>query len=282
METTLYADVLFFVNFSMDFLSIWASSRLCSLDRRAGRMASGAAVGALYGVVAVVTGLSGIFAYISAAAVSVLMAMISFGLPSGIAELLRRSAVIWGSGALLGGLMTAFLSLFGKAETEGGASGIAPGGAVAAVCAAALYVTVRIITRTKAASSAKVSVTLGEKSVEFTALCDSGNLLRDPISGDAVMPVSRAKVTELIGRAPCEALCRCRPEELAGTGLRVRLIPHRNSTEAGLCAAFLPDSVTLTAPGEKKEKRVRCLIAPMDCPKNHFGGYAASLPAELL
>ena len=54
METVLYADVLFLINFSMDYLSLYAVSRLLALPSRAWRMLAGAGVGGVYGVLSVV------------------------------------------------------------------------------------------------------------------------------------------------------------------------------------------------------------------------------------
>ena len=278
METTLYADVLFLVDFSMDFISLWAASRLCARPARAGRMSLGAAVGALYGTVAVITGLSGSLAYISAAAVSVLMALISFR-SSGIAEILRESAVIWGSGAMLGGIMTSVLSMFGTVSPEG--STATPAAGMAVFAAAALYATVRVITRTKSRKSVTVTVRHGGKEVTLDALCDSGNLLRDPISGDPVMTVSSDTLVPLIGEAVCSALTSCEVGKLGDLPVKVRLIPIKTASGGGMCAAFHPDGMTVSLP-RKKKKAVRCLIAPLAVPRRYFGGRDGSLPADVL
>jgi len=49
-ETVLYADVLFLINFSMDFLSLYAAGAFLSLRRSVGRMSAAAAIGAVYAV----------------------------------------------------------------------------------------------------------------------------------------------------------------------------------------------------------------------------------------
>lgn len=278
MVTTVYADILFFVNFSMDFISIWAASRLCSLPGRAGRMCLGAALGALYGVFAVIFDISGIFAYISAAAVSALMCLVSFGLPSGLPGLLRESAVIWGGGALLGGLMTAFLSIFSTAP--GSADGFFHGGntgIIIAMSLGALYITVRLMTRTKAAKTVTVTLSFRGERITFTALCDSGNLLRDPISGDPVMTVSSEVLMPVWGREFCSSLCdlNTNPHDIPRG---FRLIPRKTASGSDICAAFLPDSITL----DNKGLRVRCLVSAARCPKNHFAGYPAVFPADIL
>ena len=49
---TVYADVLFLVNFSLDYVSLYLTSRLMSLPTRTWRLCVGAAVGAVYAVCA--------------------------------------------------------------------------------------------------------------------------------------------------------------------------------------------------------------------------------------
>ena len=50
MEEEIYADVLFIINFSMDFLSLYIVGRLMHFKMEARRVIFGASVGALYGV----------------------------------------------------------------------------------------------------------------------------------------------------------------------------------------------------------------------------------------
>lgn len=277
MEATIYADILFFVNFSMDFITLWASSYLFSAKRSAKRLSLGAAVGALYGVIAAVCGLLGIWAYISAGAVSVLMVLCAFGMAGGIWELLRQSAVVWGCGALFGGLMTAFLMLFSKrgliyTPTEGVA--------VTAVSAAALYVTVRAVSRTKSRKNAFITLILGDRSITAKALCDSGNLLRDPISQAPVITVSKSLLYPLLGKERTDCLTDG-GRDMEKLSLKIRVIPMKTTTHSTLCTAFLPDSVIISdMNGHKKE--VHCLVAPIDCPENHFAGCGASCPTDIL
>lgn len=279
METTLYADVLFFVNFSMDFITLWISALLTSRPRSALRMSLGAALGGFYGVLSVVFHIGGIITYLLAGAVSVLMCHIAFGADS-IASLLRQSALIWGCGALLGGVMTAILSLGGSVESEsyqksGGITGL-----LAAASVVFVYMIVRLICNSKNKKSAFVRVEWRGREISFQALCDSGNLMRDPFSGDAVIPVSKEVIIELCGDRITEAILSLDGEELSKSGVSLRLIPHRCDGESSIIGGFVPDSVTIEC--DKKKNRVRGVIAPRICPKNYYAGFAATLPSSLL
>ena len=96
LETVLYADVLFAINLSMDFISLWAAALLGCKPRRALRMSAAAALGGIYAVVSIVAGIHGLWQYISAAGASFIMCLISFGKCGGLRGLLKQSAPIFG------------------------------------------------------------------------------------------------------------------------------------------------------------------------------------------
>lgn len=274
MEVTLYADVLFLVNFSMDFISIWAAALLTSSPRGALRMSLAAALGASYGVFSVIAGLEGFFMYLSAAAVSVLMCLIAFGMCGGAVGLIKHSALIWGCGALLGGVMSAVITAFGSTHTAAGNKVGSPYALAAAVAAAAVYITIRLMRSKKRGGSTEISVEFRGKSIKFTALCDSGNLLSDPISGDPVIPVSADVLRTLTGDTVSRALSECSTDVLISYNIPIRIIPHKSAGGTGLSCALIPDRVHI---GGKKGRDVRCLIAPLDVPVNYFGGCAATV-----
>ena len=78
-----------------------------------------------------------------------------------------------------------------------------------------------------------LKLTLGEKTVSMLALQDTGNTLRDPVSGESVVVISPRAARNLTGlteedlRAPLETLAR-RP--IPG----LRLIPYRAVGAGGL------------------------------------------------
>ena len=279
MTTTLYADVLFLINFSMDFISLWASSLLGNRPRKALRMSLAAAVGALYGVVSVILGISGAVAYITAAAFAVIMCMISFGFCGGARGLIRQSALVWICGALLSGIMTAILSFTRNTAVPISQKG-SPTVVIAAAAGIVAIAAVRLIKRTKKTQRVTVCVEFHENSATFEALCDSGNLLSDPISGDPVITVSRHAVDSLCGKEATGALCRCDTEEIVKLGLPVRMIPRKTVDKTTLACALVPDKTYIKSSDGTKE--VRCLISPADCPRDWFGGCSATVPYELI
>ena len=106
MKQTLYGDVLFLVNFSMDFLTLYITALILHRSVKKRRFVLSAAIGGVYGVAACFMGGALIFRIAVNIAVSVLMCCIVFG-----EKPLAPCALFYGTGCLLGGVMTAVFGM---------------------------------------------------------------------------------------------------------------------------------------------------------------------------
>lgn len=177
--------------------------------------------------------------------------------------------------------MTALLSIGNGTYTDTQPS--SEGGYTAFICAvsiSAVYLAVRAICSSKDAKSAVVCAVWRNREVSFRALCDSGNLMRDPISGDPVIPLSREIAKKLCSKKLCDKLIAFDTDALTAEKINLRLIPHRTEDSEGIIAGFVPDCVYISI--GRRRHRVQCIIAPRDCPKDYFGGFCATLPTSLL
>ncbi len=246
METTLYADVLFLINFSMDYLSLWLCGRIFQIKMKTWRVAVSASVGAVWGIAAVILGLRGASELLLTVAVGFIMTRISFKW-EGMSRYLSMSLTLWGVGMLFGGIMTAILSLGGKSTLAGIGGGspyaVIPAGVILAVCF------IRIIGRHVSERNTQVTVRIAGRSVTAQALSDSGNLLRDPVSGRAVMIIGQRDAVTLLGRRTASLLADgigdnigLLPDDIRR---RIRLIPAHSVTGTVMMTGFVPDEVTL-------------------------------------
>lgn len=281
MEKVVYADVLFFINFSMDFITLWASALVGAKERRAWRMCLGAFIGGAFGVIGVLMQLSGALSVAYAAAVSVLMCIAAFGGCGGVMGLVRQSALVWGCGALLGGLMTLLLSAAGPGDETGGSA--VSGGSVCifgAIAAFILYFILRLLCRARCRSPVRISLSYRNRKVTFEALCDSGNLVQDPVTGDPVMLLSRDIGEKLLGERLCEKLVSLDAQGLSEEGVGLRIVPRVGAEGSRLTGAIIPDKTEIYR--GKSSKRVKCLAAITDGRGGCFGGYTACAPSSLL
>ncbi|MBR4880724.1 MAG: sigma-E processing peptidase SpoIIGA [Clostridia bacterium] len=271
MESVLYADILFFINFSMDFITLYLTSRLTSGPPAGIRFVLAAALGGIYGTFAVAVGIDGIPGVLFTGGVSVIMVLISFGYGRG-SLLLRRSAVFWGGAALLGGIMTALCS-FGDSF---GAPGSTSGGTTVLFLGSTLcLLAVKAISHFKKHKILRISVTVEGRVAVFDALCDSGNLVSDPMTG---IPVIIADRSVLRGIVP--ELCTSPLSVPPHLSTKIRMIPVKGIGGGGLMTGFIPDSVSVT--DSSGERKCTAVIAVSDLGENFFGGYPANSPMTLI
>ena len=92
VEQTIYADILFAVNFSMDFFALYVTNFMLKLRFSLKRCIISAILGALYGVVSVVTELGFAVGLLATATVGTVMCIILNGY-SGIKLLVKEITV---------------------------------------------------------------------------------------------------------------------------------------------------------------------------------------------
>ena len=278
MTTVLYADVLFVINFSMDFISLWVTSKLLSISRRARRFALSAALGALAATAMTALSVEGIAEGAIALAVSVAMALAAFGFGSA-KRLVWRALTLWGAGALIGGAVTALCSLGGRGIVAGTPGGVGRPWGFLAVGVLLVWAFVRLIRPRLSRRTATVRITVGGVSVEAEALVDTGNLACDPIGGDAAVFVSLPLAARLFGEENARRIAEVRPDALPDElHSKVRLVPAAGIGKTGICAGIVTDSLTLPPDDTPR----RALICVADVPKDHFGGFDALVPPSLL
>ena len=272
MDTVLYADVLFIVNLSMDFLTIYIAAKLTHAKLSTLKVLAASAIGALYGVSAVIFIGSSVLSVFGNAVVSAVLAFVAFGFSGGFPELLRQSAVIWGCGALLGGIMSALMALGEPIYLDNGHSEAYSRYYILTFAAAVLFI--RIFTGRSDRKTVEVELCADGETVRFTALVDSGNLIREPLSGSPVIVAS----SSLFGEKTVEQIESIRNSDgkaEPSVKMRVRVIPQKTINGAGLLYGFVPDEVKV---GGKTKNAV---IALDESPGADYGGFSGIVPACL-
>lgn len=288
MEQTVYGDLLFFVNFCMDFQCLFLTAKLLHRPFRALLSALSSALGALYACAALFLQTSGAAAFVADCAVCFLMCTIAFaakgmrfrrflapfgvyfivsfavgGVMSGMASLLSHVTLpIGGGGADISSGMFFFLAAFGGIST---------------------FLWGRFCARRAKGKEAVLHLEIGEGKRAVRCMFDTANLLCDPVGGKpvalldfhaveglvdpAVLAAARARDTAALGSLPAEL------------GRRVRLIPAGTATGRGMLLAIAPDRAFLDTGGGIVP--VELLIAPAELLMDG-GDCEGLLPAELM
>ncbi len=262
-STVVYADILFIINFSMDFLVLFGVGRLLGIRSRLFRIVLSGAAGGAYSVLSLLIS-QPLFRGVSAVAVSFLLCLIAYPL-SGRVKYLKAVFLFYSGAVLLGGCVSAcysFLSsLFPDISPGEGMTDI-PLGVFAAVAAFSVllsFITGRLWSRQKSVYYASVTVEYMEKTGNLRLLCDSGNLVTEPISGLPVIVISGKAVD---------------PEKLKNP----RFVPIKTASGRRLLTGFVPDRLTVHIKG--LSVCVDCVIAMTE--ENTFSDCDGVIPYILI
>lgn len=219
---TVYLDMVILLNFLVDFLLLLGTNSLCGHPPGWKRAALAAAVGGVYGGACLLPGFYFLANMLWRTVCLLLMAWIAFGAS---VSALRRGIVFTLLSMALGGI----------------AVGVGGGGAIMLTAAAAgIFLLCFLGFRGKIGSVRYLPVELsyGGKSMQLTALHDTGNTLRDPVTGKPVLVVGAEVAQQLLGVT--QQQLRCPVNTITDATLPgLRLIPYRSVGEsAGLLLAL--------------------------------------------
>lgn len=250
---TVYLDLVAGLNFAVDFLLLWGTNCLCGFPSRIKRTAAAAALGGVYGGICLLPGFSFMGNTLWRLVSLMLMALIAFGHDQ---SAVRRGIVFVLLSMALGGIA---LGLDGS-----GAAGILLGAVgIALMCA------VGFRGRITGQKYVDVILRFGNRKTAITALRDTGNMLKDPITGESVTVVGSDIGCRLLGLNeedflnPIEAM-----EKHPAVGFR--LIPFRAVGQpSGMLLAVRMDEVLIG------NERAGSLVAFAPQPIGASEGYQA-------
>lgn len=246
--TVVYIDELLLTNFLIDYILFLLTAKLTGTPLKRLRAVLAALLGAAYAAAAFLSGLSFLLHIVVKTTVGVLMTLIAFG---GGERFLRLCLVHFAVSAAFAGAVLAASML------RGGGAVLGPGPvdtltlAVAfAVCYAVFKLVFQGLARRHVERQlTEISLKLGNRRAEFTALIDTGNALRDPLTGrpvtvcslEAVSPLFDAATVRLMRETPDPVAAL---EKLRGAPTAFRLVPYSAvGTGRGLLLAFQPEAV---------------------------------------
>lgn len=233
---TVYVDLVMLLNFLVDFFLLVCTNRLSGFPPGPGRCALAAAVGAVYSGMCLMPGFAflgnGFWKLISFG----ILGMAAFGLTR---TALRRTAVFGLLSMALGGIALQFAR-----------GQVLP----LMLCVGLLWGLCRLGIGEGLGEKTYLPVTMtyGGKTIEVMALRDTGNLLRDPVTGEQVLVLSADAAQRLTGlteqeiASPLETLAK-RP--IPG----LRLVPYRAVGSGGMLLALRLPEVSM---GKRKQSAV--------------------------
>ena len=288
MEHTVYIDLYFMINFAMDFLCFYLTSWLLSLRRSLLRTMLASAFGALYACVALLVGMRGVWSILADLAICLIMCAIAYYRPKEARAVAVDALVYSAVSILLGGAMTALFYFFNRIGldrllgSEEDADGVSVWlfALIAIAGAIGTALSGRLMRKKATRRACRVSITLGGRTVTLDGICDSGNLLCEPISALPCIIIDPEYLDKLVGRGDARAVIDRRIEDLSeGICRRVRVIPMRTVGGESVGYGIRADRVRV---GLGRETRsVEAFILAANEPISADGARAL-VPSELL
>lgn len=255
----IYLDLVLLLNTAVDFLLLLAANRICGIPGQYARCLGAAFLGGLYACACLLPGLrflgGGLFRILSLG----LLSLLAFG--KSISSL-RRGLLFLLLTMALGGLVTAL----GKG---GFGALLLSCGALCGLCALGF--------RARPGSRQFVPVRLRyrDREEQLLALLDTGNELKDPVTGGNVLVISAEPACRLLGLSPgqlADPVATLTGAPCAG----LRLIPFSSVGKAdGLLLALRLPSVEIAG------KTTSAMVAFSPVTLDREGAYQALLGGEL-
>lgn len=262
----LYADVLFAINFSMDFISLFLTSLV--MHRRVGkiRILTAACIGGLYSIFEILVEVLPVIGLIINLSTSVIICLVCFK-EKKVSSFLITLAMFWGISALLGGFMSllysAFNKLFYKYISEYSYSEAYNGARFIIIASIAIIASLgfsKMFVKKSKMQVKEVTIETEEEVYKLTGIVDSGNLLSEPLTGRGVILVSS---NSSLGK-----------EITSSPEYKTRFIPYSGVEKEGIIKGIVPKKVII----DNLERRA--VIASVD--RESFAGYDALIPASLV
>lgn len=277
MEVKIYVDVLFIINFIIDYILLSVTSFFTKKSPSVFRMCLGAFLGAVFAATVFFLPLNTFFSLLFTSAVAFLMVSVSFGTKKATV-LIKDTATFYLVCTAASGMGFAAIFL-GKAQKLAINNGIFYAD-IDAYTLLFIFICSLVIIHTatgyikkqkiKSAFLYNVTIEKNGRKTNDTALFDSGNFTRDPISQKSVIIAEWHAVSSLFEENKITEAIVNHPKDFLYIGL---------SGLGGIKGmyAFTPDKVT----SEEIEFTEPVLVAITDIPLDKDGSYRMILPNDV-
>lgn len=281
---TLYIDVYFLINFTVDIISLYFASRLSKVPSSTKRLIISAFLGALIAVVTVLFSESTIIKLASAA-----FGLFIVGLTAPKKVSMRRrvkflfaflvfQALVGGGVTFIFGILDKYIS--GLFESSSGGAVNRKMLLLALIILLFIGVfkmLVSFFSNIESEGSVEVEISFLDKNTKVTAFVDSGNLAVDPMDMSPVLFLKKDLAKTFL---PENIIELCDIDSLdRSVKKRIRLIPVSRGDKTHVMVGVKADNVKIIK--DKKTEEISVTLA-IDKEGGDFGGYMALMPSAAL
>ncbi|HHW41539.1 MAG TPA: sigma-E processing peptidase SpoIIGA [Syntrophomonadaceae bacterium] len=292
----IYVDILFIVNFVMDYIALWATARLSQIRCVPWRLATAACLGSCYSIFVLLPGLGFLTAFWVKFLVSLLMLVVAF-IPFHIKKFGRVLLYFYLIAFTMGGTVLGFIYLMSNFSINPSFSNLP-----IPYLWLALGLGIAILLGKWGVPSLKKSflrdllrvpviIKVGGRELKITGLVDTGNQLVDPLTGAPVVIVEHEVIAPYLppntrdlfgagGELEVAKLSSSFRED--GEVLPFRLIPFTTiGKHHGMLVGFKPEEITILA-GDQEIRNTNVVICLYNRRLSPRGAYRALIHPDLL
>ena len=289
MEATVYIDLFFMINFSMDFLCLYLTSRLLNIPLNILRGIGAAALGGAYAAAALFFPFSPLISFILDLFAGLLICLLAFLRRGEWKRAPTFSLIFLAVSMALGGAMTALFNLFNRLpifdeikKSDGDGISVWVFALLAIVSGAVTLLGGKLFTSRISSPRCTVELKFDGKTLTVPAMVDGGNALTEPLSG---RPCIVADTDTLSGILPAELIETVRKQDLRLDTLppalkrRVFLVSAATASGTGLFVGIRIDKVRIEKKGKFYEVDAAIVLS---CLGSLQDGAKALVPSSLL
>lgn len=291
MKEVIFIDVLIIENFFMNYLLLYFINRFCKCRSKKWRIIIAAFIGAMYVLVVFYPDLHVFYSVIMKFMISILMIIVAFS-PHGLRDFLKITILFYLEAFIIGGFLLGIFYLSnGAPEVINGAlyiSSISPSPEYIIVGSIIAIILVKfgfdyfegyyINEKTKV----ELDIVLNQRSCSVTALIDTGNSLKDPITNVPVIIVYYKTIIDILPDELREVILKDYSYEILKIRImeselksRVRIIPYKAlGVENGILIGIRMDLV-ISRLKSKTNVVKEPIIALYNKPISNAGDYQA-------
>ena len=290
MTTEVYADLLFLINFSMDYLCLYICARVLHRRVTLSRMLIASSLGGLYSIVSLFVNANTLTSIIIDISICVIMCAIVFShKEKSIRSLPLCTFLYVGISMMTGGAMTAIFNFLNRLDLP--IDSIEDDNAspyifiiLAIISGLITLRSGQVLSKHSTVTTCTLKITVNGKEATFKALSDSGNLVKDPLSNKPVIVLDRQIFSKIVDISVLEKFSN--GQFSSGNPYRsLRLIPIKTAIGTSMLAALLPDRSIAEIYNSKTKKTEKIeldtLVASSDLGKI-ADGCNAIIPAEII
>lgn len=279
-----YGDLLFLINFSMDFLCFYISCLLLHMKLPTLRALVSSCIGGIYSVASLFVAVNKKTAFvIDLLALIVMCIIVYYKRNVGLGAIIKAIFLYFFVSALLGGLMTSLFSIFNRMEifvTDMGIGDAIDVWIFVVLTIVSSFITIkggRIFRTSSSKRLIKIEIESELGVAKLDALVDSANFATEPISGKSVVIVSVEKCKKILEES---LYCSIKNNSKISIELisKIRLVPTQSIAGESFLPAMKFRSVVIKS--GKRKKEIDVYVAFVN--DEYLSGYDAIISQETI